>query len=117
MASNVKLERIASSITRELSEIFFEEVSNSILKNVTIIDTRVTNDLSLAKVYYTFMGNFDKQQITDELKKASSFLRCELAKRLDIRNTPELRFVYDESTEYGEHIEEIIEEIKSENDK
>ncbi len=112
--SSVKIERIASSITRELSKIFYEEVHNEELKNVNIVDTRVTNDLSLAKVYYTVIGDFDKIKITEELKKASSFLRCELAKRLDIRNTPELRFVYDESTLYGEHIEDILEEINNE---
>lgn len=113
--SNIKLERIASQIVRELSSIFYEEVHNEILKNVTIIDARVTNDLSLAKVYYTFLGDYDKVTIAEELKNASSFLRTELAKRMDLRTTPELRFVYDESTEYGEHIEEIIEEIHNEN--
>ena len=113
--SNIKLERIASQIVRELSSIFYEEVHNEILKNVTIIDARVTNDLSLAKVYYTFLGDYDKVTIAAELKNASSFLRTELAKRMDLRTTPELRFVYDESTEDGEHIDEIIEEIHNEN--
>ena len=113
--SNIKLERIASQIVRELSSIFYEEVHNEILKNVTIIDARVTNDLSLAKVYYTFLGDYDKVTIAAELKNASSFLRTELANRMDLRTTPELRFVYDESTEYGEHIDEIIEEIHNEN--
>ena len=113
--SNIKLERIASQIVRELSSIFYEEVHNEILKNVTIIDASVTNDLSLAKVYYTFLGDYDKVTIAAELKNASSFLRTELAKRMDLRTTPELRFVYDESTEYGEHIDEIIEEIHNEN--
>ena len=113
--SNIKLERIASQIVRELSSIFYEEVHNEILKNVTIIDARVTNDLSLAKVYYTFLGDYDKVTIAAELKNASPFLRTELAKRMDLRTTPVLRFVYDESTEYGEHIDEIIEEIHNEN--
>lgn len=112
--SNIKIERISSQITKELSEIFYEEVHNEILKSVTIIDTKVTNDLSLAKVYYTFLGDYDKITIQEELKNASSFLRTELAKRMDLRTTPELRFVYDESTEYGEHIDEIIEEIHNE---
>ena len=113
--SNVKLERLASQIVRELSKIFYEEVHNEILKSVTIIDAKVTNDLSMAKVYYTFLGDYDKVTIAEELKNASSFLRTELAKKIDVRNTPELRFVYDESTEYGEHIDDIIEEIHNEN--
>lgn len=114
---SIKIERIASNITKELSQIFYEEVHNEILKSVTIIDTKVTNDLSMAKVFYTFLGSYDKVLVQDELKKASSFLRCELAKRIDLRNTPELRFVYDESTEYGEHIDEILEEIHNESNE
>ena len=112
--SNIKIERISSQITRELSQIFYEEVHNEILKSVTIIGAKVTNDLSLAKVYYTYLGDYAKITIQEELKNASSFLRTELAKRIDLRTTPELRFVYDESTEYGEHIDEIIEEIHNE---
>ena len=115
--SNIKIERISSQITRELASIFYEEVHNEILKSVTIVDARVTNDLSMAKVYYTYLGDYDRVVIAEELKNASSFLRTELAKRVDLRNTPELRFVYDESTEYGEHIDEIIEEINNENDE
>ncbi len=115
--ASIKIERIASSIAKELSQIFYEEVHNEVLKSVTIVDVKVTNDLSMAKVYYTFLGDYDKVLVQEELKNASSFLRCELAKRVDIRNTPELRFVYDESTEYGEHIDEILEEIHNENNK
>lgn len=112
--SRIKLERIASSILRELSSIIYEEVHNDVIKSVTITDVRVTNDLSMCKVYYTFYGDFDKQEVQAELSNASSFMRMELAKRIEIRNTPEIRFVYDESTEYGEHIDEIIEEIHKE---
>ncbi len=112
--SNIKLQRIASQITRELSQIIYEEARNEILKSVTIVDTKVTNDLSLAKVYYTFLGDYDKITIQEELMNASSFFRSLLANRMDLRTTPELRFVYDESTEYGEHIDEIIEEIHNE---
>ena len=112
--SAIKSERIASQIVKELSGIFYEEVHNEMLKAVTIIDAKVTNDLSLAKIYYTFMGDYDKREMAAELKNASPFLRTQLASRIDVRNTPELRFVYDESTEYGEHIDEIIEEIHNE---
>jgi ribosome-binding factor A len=112
--ASVKLERIASQIVRELSQIFYQEVNNEILKNVVVVDAKITNDLSMAKIYYTYLGNYDKITIAEELKNASSFLRTALAQKIDIRTIPELRFVYDESTEYGEHIEDIIEEIHNE---
>ena len=94
--SKIKLERIASSILRELSSIIYEEVHNEIIKSVTITEVRVTNDLSMCKVFYTFYGDYEKQEVQAELTNASSFLRTE------------------ESTEYGEHIDEIIEEIHAE---
>ena len=112
--SNIKLERISSSILRELSSIIYEEVHNQVVKSITITDVRVTIDLSLSKVYYTFYGDYEKNEVQEELARAASFLRTELAKRIKIRSIPEIRFVYDESTEYGEHIEQIIEEIHNE---
>ena len=111
--SNIKLERIASQIVRELSSIFYEEVHNEILKNVTIIDARVTNDLSLAKVYYTFLGDYDKVTIAAELKNASSFLRTQLAKNINLRNTPELEFIMDQSIEYGVNMSKLIDDVNS----
>ena len=85
---SIKLERISSSILRELSSIIYEEVHNDVIRSVTITDARVTNDLSLFKVYYTFYGNYEKNEVQQELANASSFLRGELSKRIDIRNTP-----------------------------
>ena len=113
--SNIRLQRIASELIRHLSNILFEEADNEMLKSVTLIEARVTNDLSMAKVYYTYIGDYDRKEMAEELKKASPFLRSELAKSMDLRNTPELRFEFDESTLYGEHIDEIIQEIHSEN--
>ena len=98
-----------------LSNIIFEEVDNEMLKSVTLMEARVTSDLSMARVYYTYIGDYDRKEMAEELKKASPFLRSELAKRMDLRNTPELRFEFDESTLYGEHIDEILQEIHSEN--
>lgn len=115
--SKIKIERIASQIHRELSNIIYEEINNEIIKTTTITDVKVTNDLSMCKVYYTFLGDYDKQEVQENLCQASSFMRMELAKRIEIRNIPEIRFVYDESTEYGEHIEQILEEIHNESEK
>ena len=60
---SIKLERISSSILRELSSIIYEEVHNDVIRSVTITDARVTNDLSLCKVYYTFYGNYEKNEV------------------------------------------------------
>ena len=113
--SSIKIQRISSELLRHLSNIIFEEVDNEMLKSVTLMEARVTSDLSMARVYYTYIGDYDRKEMAEELKKASPFLRSELAKGMDLRNTPELRFEFDESTLYGEHIDEILQEIHSEN--
>ena len=109
--SKVKLERIGSQITRELSQILHDEARNEVLKSITITAAEVSGDLSVAKIYYTFYSDYVKEFVADELKNASAFLRTELAERIDIRHTPELRFEYDDSVEYGTNIEKILNEI------
>lgn len=112
--SKVKLERISSHIIKELSQILHDEARNEVLKSVTLTATEVSADLSVAKIYYTYYGDYDKEFIANELKNASSFLRIELAERIEIRHTPELRFEFDESIEYGTNIEKILNEINNE---
>lgn len=108
--SNLKLKRIASSISREISAILNEEARNEVLKMVSITDVTVDADLTFAKVY--FMTRLDdKEFVESELNEASGFIRTELAHRLDLRSTPELKFVYDKSLDYGERIESIIDKI------
>lgn len=108
--SNLKLKRIASSISREISAILNEEARNEVLKMVSITDITVDADLTFAKVY--FMTRLDdKDFVESELNEASGFIRTELAHRLDLRSTPELKFVYDKSLDYGERIESIIDKI------
>ena len=111
--SKVKLERIGSQILKEVSQILHEEAKDEVLKSVTITSAEVSADLGVAKIYYTFFGDYDKDFIDTELKKASSFLRTELAEKIDIRHTPELRFQYDESIAYGTNIERILQEINN----
>ncbi len=111
---NLKLKRIASSIAREISAILNEEAKNEILKMVSITDVTVDEDLTFAKVY--FMTRLEDTSLVEkELNEAAGFIRKELAHRLDLRSTPELRFVYDKSLDYGNRIEEIIDEINEGN--
>lgn len=107
---NLKLKRIASQIAREISVILNEEAKNEILRMVSITDVTVDEDLTFAKVY--FMTRLeDTKMVENELNEAAGFIRKELAHSLDLRSTPELKFVYDKSLDYGNRIEEIIDEI------
>ena len=110
--SSHKLAKLSSAIARVISEILFEEAKDEILKTITITGCRVSRDLSYAKVYFTSLSNLDRKILVKEVNEASSFIRGELAERIDLRHTPILEFVYDESIEYANNIENIIKEIK-----
>ena len=107
---SVKIERLNNLFLAELSKIIFKEIKNPIIKTVNLTAVEITNDLSFAKVYFTCM-NEDKDKVLAELDEAKGFLRTKLANTIEIRHTPELIFEFDNSIEYGQNIEKIIEEI------
>lgn len=108
---SVKIERISSDIARELSSIMLLEAKDETLKHVTITGCEVTSDLGLARVYYTYMGDEKLEDVKNNLEVASPYLRTVLASRVDLRHTPELKFIFDESVEYGQNIERIINKL------
>ena len=109
---SIKIERLEKLFTEEISRILRTEVKDKNLQFLTITSAKISSDLSYAKIYYTAFDERKKDQIKESLTKASKYLRTELCKRVDIRKMPELGFVYDESIEYGNKIESIIEKIK-----
>ena len=113
--SRLKGERVASDMQRELGNILLLEAKDEDFKHVTITACEVTNDLSFAKIQFTTLDN--REKVLHDLNNAAGFFRSKLAERLDIRHTPELKFIYDESIEYGQKIEKIIEELHIESDE
>ena len=111
---NVKIERLNSTFVKEISYILSTEVKDEDIKFVTITDCDITSDLSYAKVYFTVLDMSKKIDTLKALDRAKSFIRGKLSERVDIRHTPELKFIFDESIEYGQKIEKIIEELHKE---
>ena len=111
---NIKIERLNHIIQEEISMILMKEVKDEDIKFVTITGVETTNDLSFSKVYYTVLNKEKLKEAEEALERASSFIRTKLANTIEVRHTPELRFIYDKSIAYGEHIEELIEKIKEE---
>ena len=111
--NNIKQGRISSQVMREISNILLLDAKDETLKHITVTGCEVTNDFSLARVYYTYMGNETMEAVKENLKVAEPYLRKILADRLgeNLRKIPELRFIVDESIEYGQNIEKIIEDL------
>lgn len=108
---SLKIDRISSDVLRVLSNIMLLEAKDETLKHITLTECKVTNDLSFANVYYTYMGDESLESVKENLRIAEPYLRSVLAEKLDLRHTPEIRFFYDNSIEYGQNIERIINEI------
>ena len=112
--ANIKIERINHAVQEELMNILFKEAKDELLKNVTITDCEVSSDLGYCKVYVTVLDEDEKNETLKALNDAKSFLRGELSKRIDIRHTPELTFIYDDSIAYGSRIDEVLEKLDDE---
>ena len=82
---------------------------------ISVTKVKVTNDLKYAKIYISILNSKDEKATIEGLKKSSGFIRTELAKRINLRNTPELVFELDESLEYGARIDKIINDLKKDN--
>ncbi len=109
--ANIKIERLNHAFQEEISIIIMREVKNETIKFVTITGVETTSDLSFAKVYYTVLDETKKEATKEALEKAAPFIRSKLCERVDIRHTPELKFIYDTSIAYGQHIEKVLEQI------
>ena len=112
---SIKTERLGNVLEKEISRILMLEIKDKDIKFVTITHVELSTDLSYAKVYCTVLDDNIRDKCLHDLNKAKGFIRNELIKRkIEIRKMPELKFVYDESIEYGNKIEKIIEKIHKE---
>ena len=109
---SVKLDRLNHTFTEEISKVINEEIKDEDIKFVTITAVDISSDLSYAKVYFTNLIDDDREKVLNALNRASGFIRNKLTDMVEIRKMPELTFIYDESIEYGNKIEKIIEDIK-----
>lgn len=111
--NSIKNTRINSEVQRELSEIISRELKDPrIHPMTTVIAVEVTPDLKFCKAYISVLGNEEAGKDTIQgLKSAVGFIRTQLAKRINLRNTPELTFILDQSIEYGVNMTRLINEV------
>lgn len=111
--NSIKNTRINSEVQRELSELIGRELKDPrIHPMTTVVAVEVTPDLKQCKAYISVLGSEEEGKNTIQgLKNASSFIRTQLAKRINLRNTPEVSFVLDQSIEYGVNMTRLINEV------
>ena len=115
---SIKNVRINSEVLKELSQIIAYEVKDPRINPFTsVMDVYVAPDLKTCKVYVSVMGSDeDKENTMTGLNSAKGMIRSLLAKRMNMRNTPELTFISDSSTEYGVDMIHKIDEIVAEDE-
>lgn len=109
---SVKYIRINEELQKELSRLIQQEVKDPRIDTLASVSrVEVTTDLKTAKVFVTVLAKDKKDATMKGLKNAASFLRSQLAKSLNLRNTPELFFYLDESYENGLYMSKLIDEV------
>ena len=113
-----RLNRINEELKKEISNVISFELKNpNVTGLISVTKAKITPDLKYAKVSVSILNSKNVQETLAGLKKSSGYLRSELAKRINLRNTPELVFELDESLEYGARIDSILNEIKNKENK
>ena len=117
MGKSIKQKRLEGTIRKNISDIIQFGLKDPNVGFVTITDVHVSNDHSFAKVFVTFLGKDARAQAgLKALNRAKGFIRSELSQRLDIRRTPDLIFVLDETEMKARHIDEIIHNLHTEDE-
>lgn len=100
-------------VQRELSEIIRREIKDPRIHPMTsVVAAEVTPDLKYCKAYISVLGDEEAAKATIQgLKSGAGYIRRELARRVDLRNTPELTFILDQSIEHGVHMTRLIDEV------
>ena len=111
-------EKLAETIHETISALLSRGLNDPRIGFVTLTAVDVVDDLSIARIYFTVIGDRDARKNSEVgLNSAKGYLRRELGKVLTIRHIPELIFKYDESQEYGNRIDSILREIATEHDR
>jgi len=111
--NSVKNTRVNGEVHRVLAEVIRSEIKDPRINPMTsVVTVEVAPDLKTCKAWISVLGDEDSQKATLEgLKSAEGYIRSLLAKKINLRNTPEIRFILDQSIAYGVSMSKKIDEI------
>ena len=111
--NSIKITRINNEVHKELSNVIRSEIKDPRINPMTsVVAVNVSPDLKTCKAYISVLGDVESQQNTIKgLKSAEGYIRTLLAKRINLRNTPEITFILDQSIEYGVNMSRLIDEV------
>ena len=110
--TNPRWGRVDEEMKKEISYIISNEIKDpNVTGLISVTKVHVTTDLKYAKVYVSILNAKNTKETLAGLKKSAGFVRSEVAKRVNLRTTPEIIFELDDSMEYGARIDSILKEV------
>jgi ribosome-binding factor A len=117
MLSYKRAKRVGDNILKEIAYLLLFKVRDPRVKGVTVTGIHLSDDLRHAKVYYSVMGSTEDVKTAQAgLDSAKGFIKREIGLRMELRYVPDLMFIYDPSLKWSSKVEELIEQIKEQND-
>lgn len=113
MAHGTRMERVAERVRIELSTLLIRAVRDPAVSAVTITHVAMNADLQLARIYYTVLDGSDRRETARGLRRAKTYLRRAIGQRLQLRQVPELRFMFDETLDRQDRLAKIFTEIEN----
>ena len=118
MPSKIRLQRIADRILEDLSEMLIVEIADPRVSGVTITEVRVDRELAFASIYVSAVeGKERSDEILTAFEHAKGYIRSYLAKRIELRTFPQLRFFWDEIPERADQIDRLINSLSKPQDE
>jgi ribosome-binding factor A len=114
--SSHRIDKVERLLKEEISLIFLQKMQEPEIGFLTITQVKVSPDLKQAKVYFSVLEKEKRELVLDKIQNKVKFIRSELAHRISMKFTPELKFFLDDRLDYVEKIENLIDKIHREDD-
>ncbi|MCG7334008.1 30S ribosome-binding factor RbfA [Sporosarcina sp. ACRSM] len=111
---SMRANRVAEQMKKELGAIIGQKLKDPRIGFVTVTDVEVTGDLQQATIFISVLGKEqEKEETLKGLNKAKGFIRTEIGQRIRLRVTPEIKFEFDDSVAYGNRIDTLLRQVKT----
>ncbi|MCK4956310.1 MAG: 30S ribosome-binding factor RbfA [Candidatus Cloacimonetes bacterium] len=114
--ARIRIQRLEKELTKLISNTILYKLRDKNIQSVTITSVKLTNDMSLARVYFTHLGVESDKKVITSLTRSSGFIKKQIADAKLMRRIPELIFAYDEIADNARQIEDILNKIRAEKD-
>ena len=112
---STRILKINAEIQKYISEIFQQDIQNPNISGlISVVRVDTSNDLSISKIYLSIFGATNKDEVFNEIKHSAGFIRKELCHKMDLRKMPFLEFILDDTFEYGNKIDQLLDKINEE---